>query len=211
MKRSLQTSLALALLFVGLSYADSFANQKVKKPVQTGSVTGTYKYAQEANRGERTESQLIERVIMRGNSRIPASTIKSWIGTRKGDSYSPEQLDRDVRALHDTGHFDDVKVYVEDGLRRGKIITFEVTERPIILEILYEGIDQAIEAEVLEEWHKQRVELSKGSEYDPVKVRRAAAIIRDVLVRRGNQQAKVNPMVERQTPTGVSIVFKVEE
>jgi hypothetical protein len=44
MKRSLQTSLALALLFVGLSYADSFANQKVKKPVQTGSVTGTYKY-----------------------------------------------------------------------------------------------------------------------------------------------------------------------
>lgn len=44
MKRSLQTSLALALLLVGLSYADSFANQKVKKPVQTGSVTGTYKY-----------------------------------------------------------------------------------------------------------------------------------------------------------------------
>ncbi len=44
MKRSLQTSLALALLFVGLSYPDTFANQKLKKPVQTGSVTGTYKY-----------------------------------------------------------------------------------------------------------------------------------------------------------------------
>lgn len=44
MKRSLQTLLALALLFVGLSYADSFANQKAKKPVLTGSVTGTYKY-----------------------------------------------------------------------------------------------------------------------------------------------------------------------
>jgi len=167
--------------------------------------------AQEANRGERTESQLIERVIMRGNRRIPASTIKSWIGTRKGDSYSPEQLDRDVRALHDTGHFADVKVYVEDGLRRGKIITFEVTERPIILEIVYEGIDQATQAEVLEEWRKQKVELSKGSEYDPVKVRRAAAVIQDLLVRRGNQRAKVNPMVEQQTAGRVSVVFKVEE
>ncbi len=44
MKRSLQTSFALSLLFVGLSHADSFASQKVKKRVQTGSVTGTYKY-----------------------------------------------------------------------------------------------------------------------------------------------------------------------
>lgn len=44
MKRSLQSSLVCSLLFVGLSYADSFVNQKVKKPVQTASVTGTYKY-----------------------------------------------------------------------------------------------------------------------------------------------------------------------
>jgi outer membrane protein insertion porin family len=168
-------------------------------------------FAQEADRRERTEAQLIERVIIRGNRRIPAATIKSWIGSRKGDSYSPEQLDRDVRVLHDTGHFDDVKVYVEDGLRRGKIVTYEVAERPLILEIAYEGIDQAAESEVLEELRKQKVELSKGSEYDPVKVRRAAAVIQDLLVRRGTQRAKVLPMVEQQTPTSVSVVFKVEE
>jgi outer membrane protein insertion porin family len=167
--------------------------------------------AQEANRGERAESQLIESVLIRGNRRIPASTIKSWIGARRGASYNPAQLDRDVRALHDTGHFDDVKVYVEGGLRRGKIITFEVSERPLILEINYEGIDEATQAEVFEEWRKQKIELSKGSEYDPVKVRRAASVIQDLLVRRGNQRAKVNPMVERQTASCVSVVFKVEE
>lgn len=234
MKRSIQNSLALALVFLFLAPFHGLARQKGKKPAQIGGVTGTYKYvlnnmtriytvvllsllaatalsAQEANRGERTESQLIERVIIRGNRRMPASTIKSWIGAHQGDSYSPEQLDRDVKALDDTGHFDDVKVYVEDGLRRGKIVTFEVTERPLILGVAYEGIDRVTEAEVLEEWRKQNIELSKGSEYNPVKVRRAAVVIQGLLVRRGNQQAKVNPMVERQTPTGVSIVFKVEE
>jgi outer membrane protein insertion porin family len=179
--------------------------------VLLGLLAGTALSAQEAKSGERTESQLVEELDIRGQRRIPTSTIKSWIGTRKGDSYSPEQLDRDVRALYDTGHFNDVKVYVEHGLRRGKIITFEVMERPIILEIAYEGIDQATEAEIHEELRKQKVELSKGSEYDPVKVRRAATIIRDLLIRRGNQQAKVNPMVDQQTPTGVSIVFKVAE
>ena len=44
MKRSFQTSLAFVILLVGLSHAGSFANQKVRKPVQTVGVTGTYKY-----------------------------------------------------------------------------------------------------------------------------------------------------------------------
>jgi len=44
MKRLLQTSLALGILFLGLCDADGFARQKTTKPVQTTSVTGTYKY-----------------------------------------------------------------------------------------------------------------------------------------------------------------------
>jgi hypothetical protein len=44
MNKSLQTSFAISLVLVSLSHADSFARQKVKKPVQSGSVTGTYKY-----------------------------------------------------------------------------------------------------------------------------------------------------------------------
>ena len=39
-----QTLLAFTLLLVGFSHADGFANQKVRKPVQTTSITGTYKY-----------------------------------------------------------------------------------------------------------------------------------------------------------------------
>jgi len=44
MKRLLQKSLPFAVLLVGLSYADSFAHQKARKPAQTISITGTYKY-----------------------------------------------------------------------------------------------------------------------------------------------------------------------
>jgi hypothetical protein len=34
----------MSLVFVGLSHADSSAYQRVRKPVQTANVTGTYKY-----------------------------------------------------------------------------------------------------------------------------------------------------------------------
>jgi len=44
MTRSVLTPLALAVLFVGLSYADGAARQQVKTPAQSQSVTGTYKY-----------------------------------------------------------------------------------------------------------------------------------------------------------------------
>jgi outer membrane protein assembly factor BamA len=92
-----------------------------------------------------------------------------------------------------------------------KMVTFEVTERPLIVEIAYEAIDQATPEEIREEWRLQRIDLSVGSEFDPLKAKRAAAAIKRLLAKRGDQQAKVNSMVERRSPTNVSIVFKVEE
>ena len=88
----------------------------------------------------RSQNVSVEQVIIRGNRRIPESTIKIWIGTREGDPYNPAQLDRDVRALYAQGHFEDVKVYSEEGTRGGKVITFEVRERPLLLDIKYEGL-----------------------------------------------------------------------
>src|SRR4029079_11129045 len=88
----------------------------------------------------RPQNVLVEQVLIRQNRRIPESTIKIWIGTREGDPYNPVQLDRDVRALYAQGHFEDVKVFAEDGTRAGKIVTFEVKERPLLLDIKYEGL-----------------------------------------------------------------------
>lgn len=44
MKRSIQKSLALCLVFMGFAVADVFAGQKAKRSVQTTSVSGTYRY-----------------------------------------------------------------------------------------------------------------------------------------------------------------------
>ena len=44
MKRSLQLSLALTLLLVSFAVANGFVRQKATKPVQTTSITGSYKY-----------------------------------------------------------------------------------------------------------------------------------------------------------------------
>ena len=158
-----------------------------------------------------SRTQIVEQVDIQGNRRISEADIKSWISTHQGGAYNPRKLDRDVRALFNTGHFTDVKVYVEEGLHDGKIITFEVMDRPLIYDIAFEGIDSTQQAEVADAWHKQGIELSKGSEYDQVRVRRATKIIQELLNRQQSNNQKVMPYVEQQTATEVSVTFKIEK
>lgn len=159
----------------------------------------------------RVQNVTVEQVLIRGNRRIPESTVKIWIGTREGDPYNPVQLDRDVRALYAQGHFEDVKVFAEEGTRGGKIITFEVKERPLLLDIKYEGLKSVQQSTVLEEFRKRSVGLSKESQYDAVKAKRAAAVIKELLANEGRPEASVEPIVEPISATAVALTFKVDE
>ncbi len=153
----------------------------------------------------------VEQVLIRGLRRIPETTAKIWIGTREGDPYNPAQLDRDVRSLYAQGHFSDVKVYTEEGLRGGKIVTFEVTEWPLLLDISYDGLKSIQQSTVLEEFRKRQVGLSKESQYDPVKAKRAAAVIKELLANEGHPDATVEPELEEISKTAVALKFKIEE
>src|ERR1044072_5456123 len=158
-----------------------------------------------------TQEVLFEQVNITRNRRIPESTIRIWIGTREGDNYNPAQLDRDVRTIYAQGYFDDVKVFAEDGSRGGKIVTFEVRERPLLLEIKYVGLKSIQQSTLLEEFRKRQVGLSKESQYDPVKAKRAAAVIKELLANEARPEAKVENVTEEISQTAISLTFKIDE
>ena len=174
-------------------------------------LSGRIPHLQSIVHAARVQNVTVEQVLIRGNRRIPESTVKIWIGTREGDPYNPGQLDRDVRALYAQGHFEDVKVYSEEGTRGGKIITFEVSERPLLLDIKYDGLKSVQQSTVLEEFRKRSVGLSKESQYDAVKAKRAAAVIKELLANEGRPEAKVEPVVERISATAVALTFNIDE
>lgn len=158
-----------------------------------------------------SQEVIVEQVLIRRNRRIPESTIRIWISTREGDAYNPAQLDRDVRTIYAQGYFDDVKVFAEDGTRGGKVITFELTERPLLLEIKYVGLKSVQQSTVLEKFRERQVGLSKESQYDPVKAKRAAAVIKELLSNEGRPEAKVDVTTENISATAVSLTFKIDE
>src|SRR5690242_5857837 len=105
---------------------------------------------------KRENAQIIEDVLIRRNRRIPQSVIDSIIKTQKGQKYNLEQLDKDMRALFNTGHFDDVKCFAEDGVQGGKVVYFELVEKPLIYEVIYEGLDSKRQSEIMAELNRQK-------------------------------------------------------
>ena len=89
-----------------------------------------------------SSSQTIESIQFRGNRRVPTVTIKARIFTQPGDRYDENLLRRDFMALYNTGLFEDIVLHAEDG-ETGRIITFEVKEKPVIRSIEYKGNSSA--------------------------------------------------------------------
>ena len=157
---------------------------------------------------------VIDRIEFTGNRRIRTDTLKARIFSRDGDPYNEETLRRDFQALWNTQFFEDVKLRVEESPTKpnGKVIVFEVTERPVIRRIRYDGIHSISESDILDRFKEKKVGLTVESQFDPTRIKKAEVVLRDLLGEHGRQFAKVTPQYERiASSNAVILVFKIEE
>lgn len=92
---------------------------------------------------------IIASIGPQGNERIDTGAISRKIKTKKGDFYNPVNLREDLKAIFKMGYFENVRIEVEES-ENGKLITFEVTEKPIIRRIDYSGVDAFSKEELAE-------------------------------------------------------------
>src|SRR5258708_9177016 len=105
---------------------------------------------------------VIDRIDFLGNRRVRSDTLSARIFSRKGDVYNEETLRRDFQALWNTQFFEDVKLRVEDSPNNpnGKIIVFDVKERPQIRRIRYDGTHSASQSPILTRSTKPKAALT---------------------------------------------------
>jgi outer membrane protein insertion porin family len=155
-------------------------------------------------------AQTIDSIIIEGNRRIPADTIKSHIFTRPGDVYDETALQRDLRSVWNTGYFDDVRIEREQS-PKGWIVYFYVREKPTIRTIEYKGLNSVSQSDVLERYKKVKVPLTVDSPYDPTKVTKAKVVLQQLLAEHGRQFANITVQVQQIPPASVGITFNVKE
>jgi outer membrane protein insertion porin family len=155
----------------------------------------------------------VERIEFDGNRRIRRDTLLARIFTRPGDPYNEENLRRDFMALWNTQFFEDVQLKVEDGDKpNGKVIIFEVKERPVIRRIKYEGIHSISESDILDRFKEKKVGLTVESQFDPTRIKKAEVVLKELLSEHGRQYATVTPEYERiASSNAVILTFKIDE
>ena len=157
--------------------------------------------------------QIVESVDIQGNRRLRDDDLLYFTKVRAGDVYDPAALERDLQELLSLNFFDKTKtrVLTEDGIRGGVNVIFEVSELPIIRDLVFKGAKALTEADILKEFREKRVGVSKEAIYDPVKAQGAKRVLREMLAAKGFPNAKVELEDETISATSVAITFVVDQ
>jgi outer membrane protein insertion porin family len=84
------------------------------------------------------EAPLITDIVAEGNQRISKDTILGVVGSKVGQPYSPEQVEKDRQAIDDLGWFFSVQALAEPEAG-GTKITFLVRENEVIDDVCFKG------------------------------------------------------------------------
>jgi outer membrane protein insertion porin family len=156
------------------------------------------------------QPQTIDSIRVIGNRRIPKETILARLFTHPGDSYDPISIERDFNSLWNTGYFENLRIEREDS-EKGVILDIFVKEKPTIREINYKGLNAVSVSDVLDRFKKEKVGLSVESQYDPAKVLRATAVLKEILSEHGHQFAVIKLDIKDIPPASVQVNFNIKE
>jgi outer membrane protein insertion porin family len=155
-------------------------------------------------------SQTVDQIRVIGNRRIPKETILARLFTHPGDTYDPVSIERDFNSLWNTGYFEDLRIERED-TEKGVVLNVFVRERPTIREIIYKGNNSVSTSDILDRFKKEKVGLSVEGQFDPTKIARAEAVLRQILAEHGHQFAIIKPDVKTIPPASVQVIFNIKE
>lgn len=156
------------------------------------------------------QQRLIEEIVIHGNRKIPAETVRNRIYTRAGDVYDEPGLQRDFSSLWNTGYYEDIRFEREESPKGYRIHVY-LKEKPTIRRIEYKGLNAVPQTDVLTRFKERKVGLSVESTYDPTKIKKAENALRELLSEHGRQFATITPEISPIPPASVAVTFNIKE
>lgn len=148
--------------------------------------------------------QLVSEIRILGNDTISATQVADQLNTRVGRPFEKRIVESDVRRLANLGWFVDVKPLYE-ATPQGRIVIFQVVERPTIRYINYLGNEKVKDKSL-----KKETGLKDGGAVDPYAVEEGRRKIKEYYVSRGYNKAQVT-ILEGSKPTDQGIVYLINE
>ncbi len=147
------------------------------------------------------QESMIESVLVEGNERIEAETVRSYMAIGPGDAYDSDAVNDSLKRLFDTGLFADVAIR-----RDGSALVVRVVENPIINRVAFEGND-AIGDDELE----AEIQLQPRVVYTRPRVQSDLQRLTEIYRRSGRFAVSVEPKVIQLPQNRVDLVFEIDE
>ncbi len=143
-----------------------------------------------------------------GNARVDAATVITDANLTPGASTNYTTIQRAIKALFETGQFDDVRIECElfDGPPPRTVYAIQVRERPIL-----DNVDVVGPSAVSLSTVRDRVNLLIGRPVNPANVATDIGRIDSLYQSRGFWNVQVRPETTTTAEHRVSIVYRVEE
>ncbi len=147
------------------------------------------------------EAAVVRSISVRGNQRVDAETIRSYLTITPGASFTSFDTDESLRQLFATGLFSDVRI-----AQRGSTLVVEVEENPVVNLVRFIGNDK-----VKDEQLQSIVQLQSLSIFSQEKLDSDVERVREAVRRSGRSAAQVTANVEQLENNRVNIVFNINE
>ena len=146
-------------------------------------------------------AQSVSSIVVEGNRRVEADTIRSYFRPGPGEHLDNRKLDQGLKALYATGLFQDVRINQSGGR-----IIVTVIENPVINRVAFEGNKKIKDDQLANEVQsKPRGTLSRPA------VQADVQRIVEIYHRNGRFDARVEPKIIELPNNRVDLVFEVHE
>lgn len=155
-----------------------------------GMVLSTEVYAQSAGA-----------IVVQGNRRIEADTVRSYFRTGPGEPLTAARVDEAIKAMYATGLFRDVRVS-----RQGGRLVVQVAENEVINRVVFEG-NRRLKTEQLQ----GEIESRARGTFSRATVQSDTQRLYDVYRRTGRYEVEIVPKTIEQPNGRIDLIFEITE
>ncbi|WP_426408426.1 outer membrane protein assembly factor BamA [Bradyrhizobium ganzhouense] len=146
-------------------------------------------------------AQATDAIVVEGNRRVEAETVRSYFKAGANGQFDQVALDDGIKALIETGLFQDVKVN-----RAGGHIVVSVMENAVIGRVAFEG-----NKKIKDEQLSAEIQSKPRGTFSRAMVQSDTLRIAEIYRRSGRYDVRVTPEIIEQPSNRVDLVFTVEE
>lgn len=146
-------------------------------------------------------AQATDAIVVEGNRRVEAETVRSYFKAGANGQFDQVAIDDGLKALVETGLFQDVKVN-----RAGGRIVVSVVENAVIGRVAFEG-----NKKIKDEQLSAEIQSKPRGTFSRAMVQSDTLRIAEIYRRSGRYDVRVTPEIIEQPSNRVDLVFTVEE